>query len=376
MLAYGAAGVAIIALSAIDTPQQPPYRCPRCATPYQWYQWSPSGCGPPGSPGPRDAHRHEQTRDGPQLGLFPACPCPHTPGQPSYPCPRCRTPYQWYQWSPSGRGTPRVPGPRDVHRYEQTRDDGPQLAAQGLFPACRCPIKTQSSPTDEPTRSPRAGRQEYTTGYPSSSPSQRHLGGVPNTPYANTNNTTRPYGSPAGLYGDVYDGRSQTATPTSHRGPANFASVPIGGGPSALARERSVASAMPPVTSTPLWSNHATRSGVGSNLQGTRSVTSNSLSSRNVTSGARPNPQETRTKTPNYVSDGNRTQAVLGSPPTSNRGSHRNLANSASVSISERGPATASGQHTASMTPLVTGVPLSPKYIARSGIQPCLTLDY
>ena len=423
MLAAGV-GVAIIALSASDTPQQPSYPCPQCGTPYQWYQWSPSGGGSSPSPGPRYVHRHEQTQDGPQLGLFPACSCPpHTP-RPSYPCPRCRTPYQWYQWSPSGRGSslapgprdvrrheqtsgrgpPRVPGLIDVHRHEQTRDgpqlyqrspsgrgpprvpgpsdvyrheqtrDGPQLADQGLFPACSCSIRTQSSPTDAPTRYPSAGHQEHTTRYPSS---QQYLGGVPTTPYANANNTARPYGSPVGFYGNVYDGRSQTAMPTFHGSPANFASVPIGGGPPALAREQGMASTIPPITSAPLWSSHATRSGAGPNLQGTRSVTNNPLSSRNVTSEARPNLQETRTKTPNYVSDGNRTQAALGSPSiSSSRGSHRNLANSASVSISERGPASASGQRTASMTPQVTSVSLSPKNVTRSGIQSCLILDY
>jgi hypothetical protein len=154
---------------------------------------------------PDRARGHTDTsRGGPQQHTYPVNPYDRvTPGsQPS--CPLCGTPYQR---GPSGLGPSHVPGPRDVYRHEQTRD-GPQL---GRCPACHCPTRTQVSPTGAPTRFLSSGRREYITGYPSQS-QQYPSGATTTAPYANTNRTSLPYGSPASSYGQI------TRTGTSGRG--------------------------------------------------------------------------------------------------------------------------------------------------------------
>jgi hypothetical protein len=146
------------------------------------------------SPG-RARGRTDTSRGGPQQHPYPDNPYDRVTPGPHPSCPLCGTPYQR---GPSGLGPPHAPGPRDVYRHEQTRD-GPQL---GRCPACHCPTRTQVSPTGAPTRFLSSGRREYITGYPSQSQRYPN-GATTTAPYANANQTSLPYGSPTNSYGQV-----------------------------------------------------------------------------------------------------------------------------------------------------------------------------
>ena len=346
--------------------------CPLCGTPYQW---GPSGWGPPRAPGPRRVYGHEQTRGGPQLGHCPAC---HSPTS--------------TQLSSTGASNRFLSSGRREYITGYPSSSASQHNLSSV-------TTTPHANTNNTTRSYRsaAGFSEGAT--TTSAPSQGYQTGVTTTLYTDTSNTTRPYRSVAGSYGNatrtgtsgrgyqtggrvtaitptvtgtetrnyassMYDGsRSQTTLSTRHlpasnrEYSANFASMSIGGGGPALAREqRSINTAtMPPDTSTP--------------LPLTNSVTM---------SGVQPYPQGMRTETRDYalgMYEGSRSQPALSTddfPTSFNRESHHNTANFASVSVGKSGPVSASEQRAASTTPLVASTSLSSSDVTRSGVQTCL----
>lgn len=291
----------------------------------------------------RTRGRTDTSGGGPQQHPYPANPYdPVTPG-PHPSCPLCGTPYQR---GASGLGPPHVPGPRDLYRHEQTRDV-PHL---GRCPACHRPTRTQVSPTGAPTRFLSSGRREYISGY--TSHSQQYLGGTTTTtPYANTNRTTLPYGSPASSYSDV------TRTYSSSRGYQTDTSRITGRTPRVT---------MTPTSTTPTATMTRHTVAMTPAVTMTPTVTTRTATmARSVTMA----PTMTRTETRNHES-GSQMVRSTGHLPAANRKFRHNAVNFAPASIGEgRGPAPVSEQLATSTTPPVASTPLSSASVAVTSSQ-------